>query len=148
MEIQHNFKSFAGPLLYISYSFLHFLYFKTWSLVQQYHKQSLMSQMEPLMTINYTCHAKVLRWYIGTFILTRLTFKWTICQSWINMIKRHRSYKRNFVHSKQSRKGHRAVWGGSLLHNNWFVLLHMKNKIGTNFAYFDNTAKSKAKVQQ
>lgn len=104
MEIQHNFKSFAGRLLYILYSFLHFLYFKTWSLVQQYHKQSLMSQMEPLMTINYTCHAKVSRWYIGTFIFTRLTFKWTISRSWINMIKRHWNYKRNFLHSKRSRK--------------------------------------------
>lgn len=60
MEIQQNSKSFQGTLLYMLYSFL-FFYFKTWSLVQQYHKQSLMSQMEPLMTINYTCHAIVLR---------------------------------------------------------------------------------------
>lgn len=44
MEIQHNFKSSAG-LLYFLY-FLNSLYFKTCSLVQQYHKQSLMSQME------------------------------------------------------------------------------------------------------
>lgn len=43
-------------------------------------------------------------------------------------------------------KGQSCFLGGLLL-NNPFVFLHMK-KIGTNFAYFDNTAKSKAKVQQ
>lgn len=147
MEIQHNFKSFAGPLLYILYSFLHFLYLKTWSLVQQYHKQSLMSQMEPLMTINYTCHAKVSRWYIGTFSFTRLTFKWTRSQSWINMIKRHWSYKRNFLHSKQSRKKITGLFGKGYL-----LIIHLFSfiwkKIGTIFAYFDNTAKSKAKIHQ
>ena len=77
MEIQHN-----SVILHRTIIVVHlivfspfFLYFKTWSLIQQY-KQNLMSQMESLMTINYTCHAKVLRWYIGTFIFTRLTFKW------------------------------------------------------------------------
>lgn len=61
------------------------------------------------------------------------------------MIKRHWNYKRNFIQNG-AEKDHRAVLGRLLL-NNLFVNLHMK-KIGTNFAYFDNTAKPKAKVQQ
>lgn len=40
-------------------------------------------------------------------------------------------------------KDYRAVWGGLFLNNSLY-----KKKIGTNFAYFDNTTKSKAKVQQ
>lgn len=60
MEIQHKFKSFAGPLLYILYFFIHvFLIQNIFHLYNHNHKQSLMSQMEPPMTINYICHAKV-----------------------------------------------------------------------------------------
>lgn len=46
----------------------------------------------------------------------------------------------------EQKKDHRSIWEGLLI-NNLFVFLHMK-KIGTLFAYFDNTAKSKAKIHQ
>lgn len=96
-----------------------------------------MSQMEPL-TINYTCHAsRVSRGYICTFIFTRFIFKWKVNRTWINMIKRHWSYKRNHCHSKHGRK--KNVTG--LFHKGYFKFLFTR----THFAYFNNTAKSKRK---
>lgn len=66
------------------------------------------------------------------------------------MIKRHRSYKKKHCSFKtEQKKDHRAVGGGLLLNNSFcFPSYVKKKKMGTNFAYFDNTAKSKAKVQQ
>lgn len=55
--------------------------------------------------------------------------------------------KRKFVHSKWSRKRLEGSLGRVTSYNA-FVFLLMKTKIGTHFAYFANTAKSKAKVQQ
>ena len=85
MEIQHNFKSLCRTIVVHVIFFTPFLYFKTWSLVQQYQKQNLMSQMEPLMTIKYTF--VMLRFeddnlYLHFFINS--TIQWTIRCNFVN----------------------------------------------------------------